>query len=314
MTCSRAEEQTLFRRVAVFAGGCTLEAAAAVVMAGSGPNDQAEVLEGLAALVDQSLLRLGEGAGARSCGRVALHHAGDDPRVRTGMPGGQWRGGGRAAGARGVLLQNLRNEAQTRIHSSEGSIVLNRLEAEHDNLRAALAWAIAQQEARLALRLTNASWRFWWMHSHLDQARLWLERALALPDPAHTGSPHRPRALVAAGYFARVQGDYAPAIARGEEALASARAMGDHDAMAAARFLLGLAAFDQGELEQARAHHQTALTLEQETGDRHGEALQLTRLGDVAIAQGSLGKADRWAKRRWPSGATVPMPGASPGH
>ena len=180
--------------------------------------------------------------------------------------------------------------AQPRIHGADGPVVLNRLEAEHDNLRAALAWAIARQEAKLALRLTIASWRFWWRHSHLDEGWLWLERALALPDPQHTGAALRPRGLVAAGYFARVQGAYAPAIARGEEALATARAMGDHGAMSAALYLLGLAAFDQGELEQARAHHQAALTLDQETGDRHGEALSLTCLGDIAIAQGNLGE------------------------
>jgi tetratricopeptide (TPR) repeat protein len=143
----------------------------------------------------------------------------------------------------------------------------------------------------LALRLTLASWRFWWMHSHLEQGRLWLERALALPDPALAGSVLRALVLVAAGYFARIQGDYARAIARSEEALAAARANGDLHVMAAALFSLGLIALDRGELEQSRAHHEAALTLERESGYRHGIAMQLNRLGDIALAQGRLAEA-----------------------
>ena len=130
------------------------------------------------------------------------------------------------------------------------------------------------------------------MHSHLDQGRLWLERALALPDPGETASTLRPRVLVDAGYFARVQGAYGDAVAMGEEALAAARTVGDHHTMAAALFLLGLTAFDRGELEQARAHHQAALTLERELGYFHGAALDLTRLGDIALAQGNPAEAE----------------------
>jgi tetratricopeptide (TPR) repeat protein len=130
------------------------------------------------------------------------------------------------------------------------------------------------------------------MHSHLDQGRLWLERALALPDPGETASALRPRVLVDAGYFARIQGAYGDAAVMGEEALASARAVADHHTMASALFLLGLTAFDRGELEQARAHHQASLTLERELGYHHGMALDLTRLGDIALAQGNPAEAE----------------------
>jgi non-specific serine/threonine protein kinase len=159
-------------------------------------------------------------------------------------------------------------------------------------LRAALAWAIAQGEADIALRLAKACWRFWWMHSHVDQGRLWLERALALSGPEATGSAIRPLVLVIAGYFARIQGDYAHAIALGEAALAAGRALSDPHPIGGADFLLGLVALDQGELELARAHHQAALTLHRETGYGHGIAMQLTCLGDIAVAQGDPAEAE----------------------
>jgi tetratricopeptide (TPR) repeat protein len=131
------------------------------------------------------------------------------------------------------------------------------------------------------------------MHSHLDQGRLWLERALAMPDLGETASTLRPRVLVDAGYFARIQGAYGDAVVMGEEALTAARTVGDHSTMASALFLLGLTAFDRGELEQARAHHQASLTLEREIGYHHGVALDLTCLGNIAVAQGNPTEADR---------------------
>jgi tetratricopeptide (TPR) repeat protein len=186
-----------------------------------------------------------------------------------------------------ALLEAMRD----RLHGVEGPALLNHLEAEHGNVQAALAWTVAEGEAELALRMTNAFWRFWWMRSHLGQGRLWIERVLALPDPHGAALAHRPRALVAAGYFARIQGDHEQAIAFGEEAMAAAREQGDSSAMAAARFLLGLIAFDRGDLETARTHHQVALILEREINDAHGLALQLTCLGEIAITDGDLGGA-----------------------
>jgi tetratricopeptide (TPR) repeat protein len=186
----------------------------------------------------------------------------------------------------------LLEAVQDRLHGPDGPATLDRLEAEHDNLRAALTWAIEEEKGEIALKLVHACWRFWWMHSHLDQGRLWLERALALPNPGGTASTMRPRVLVDAGYFARIQGAYGDAATMGEEALAAARTVGDRHTMASALFLLGLTAFDRGELELARAHHQASLTLEREIGYRHGVALDLTRLADIAVAQGNPAEAE----------------------
>jgi predicted ATPase/transcriptional regulator with XRE-family HTH domain len=286
------EEQVLFRRLAVFAGGFTLEAAEVVVTAGAdSPGAPGTVLEDLATLLDQSLLRLHEPTAPGSTGeaRFAMLETVREYAME------RLEASGEAATVRqahaGFYLALLES-AQDRLHGPDGPATLDRLEAEHDDLRAALTWAIEEGKGEIALKLAHACWRFWWMHSHLDQGRLWLERALALPDPGETASALRPRVLVDAGYFARIQGAYGDAVAMGEEALAAARAVGDRHTMASALFLLGLTTFDRGELEQARAHHQASLTLERALGYLHGVALELTCLGDIAVAQGNPAEAE----------------------
>jgi predicted ATPase/transcriptional regulator with XRE-family HTH domain len=283
------EEQTLFRRLAVFAGGIPLEAAE-VVGARSAPLSPPSVLEGLATLLDQSLLRQYEPAApstgearfamletVREYAMERLEASGEAEMIRQ---------------AHAAFYLALLEAAEGHLHGPDGPATLDRLETEHDNLRAALTWAIEEGKVEIALKLAHACWRFWWMHSHLDQGRLWLERALALPDPGAAVAALRPRVLVDAGYFARIQGAYEEAAAMGEEALAAGRAADDRNTMASALFLLGMTAFDRGELERARVHHEVGLTLEREVGNQHGVAIELTRLGDIAVAQGNLEEAE----------------------
>jgi predicted ATPase/DNA-binding XRE family transcriptional regulator len=282
--------QALFRRLAVFAGGFTLEAAAAVA-AGRADTTTAEeeVLEGLAILLDHSLLRLMEPPqrGATTEARFAMLETVREFAMERLAASDEEETIRRVHAAYHLALAEL---AQDRIHGPDGPATLDRLETEHDNLRAALAWAADRGETETALRLVNACWRFWWMHSHLDQGRLWLDRALTLSVEA-AGSVLRPLTLVAASYFARIQGDFARAIATGEEALAAAGVVGDPHAEAAASYALGLVALDRGDLEVARGYQQAALTIEREIGNRHGVAMQLSCLGDVAAARGDLAEA-----------------------
>jgi predicted ATPase/DNA-binding XRE family transcriptional regulator len=298
-------EQTLFRHLAVFSGGFALEAAEWVggrrsevgrmLLTGDlsshlppPTSDLApDTLELIASLLDQSLLRVADGfAGEPRCTMLEtvrefalerLEASGDGDAIRR---------------AHAAYYLALAEDIQARIHGPEGAVLLDRLETEHDNLRAALAWLIEEEDTELALRLAYASWRFWWMRSHLDQGRLWLERALALPDKGDAATiVLRPKTLVSAGYFARVQGDFARAIGMGEHALALARQIGDTNGTSAAFHLLGLVATDQGELDLARSYHEAALTLDREAGYSHGVAYQLSNLGDVALAQGDVAAA-----------------------
>jgi non-specific serine/threonine protein kinase len=129
------------------------------------------------------------------------------------------------------------------------------------------------------------------MHSHLEQGRVWLERALALADTEDVVSPNLPKTLVATGYFARVQGDTARARSLGELALALAQQIGDKHGTAVAHHLLGMLATDEGEFGEALAHHQIALTSHQQSGYQHGVAFQISCLADVALAQGDFSAA-----------------------
>ena len=234
---TETQEQTLFRRLAVFAGGFTLEAAAVVATAEARSARQGHVLEGLAALVDQSLLLGREAAAPDGTGEARfailetvreyalerLEISGEAEMIRH---------------AHAAFYLELLEAAQDRLHGPDGPATLDRLEAEHDNLRAALAWAIEEGKMEIALQLAHACWRFWWMHSHLEQGRLWLERALALPDPGDMA------AAVVRGCSSTP--DISPAsrvtygdAAHGRGGTGAARAVGDLHTMASALFCWG---------------------------------------------------------------------------
>ncbi len=284
------QEQTLFRRLAVFAGGFTFEAAEVVATGGAGASGApGTVLDGLATLFDQSLLRLQEPTAPDDTGeaRFAMLETVREYAMERLEISGE---AGTIRQAHAGFYLALLEAVQDRLHSPDGPATLDRLEADHDNLRAALTWATEEGKVEIALKLAHACWRFWWMHSHLEQGRLWLERALALPDP---GEPLRPAPAGAGrrGVLRPHSGRLRGRCRDGRGSTGVARAAGDRDTMASALFLLGFTAFDRGELEQARAYHQASLTLEREIGYQHGVAIELTRLGDIAVAQGNPAEA-----------------------
>ena len=272
------EEQELFHRLAVFAGGFTLEAAAAVA-AGE------PVLDRVTSLVDQSLLRLiaqptGEPRFAlletvREYALERLEASGDSAAVRL---------------AHAEYFLALAEQAEPELTGPEQMRWVDRLAVEHDNLRAALGWAVTRDSpTAIGVRLAGALWRFWWMHGHYREGREWLETALAQNAGTET---ERAKALYGAGSLATEQGDYDKATALLESALTAARAAGERVVAALALTDLGSIARQQGAYDRASEFHGEALALRREVGDRRGVAVSLANMGLAALHQGEYGRAD----------------------
>jgi predicted ATPase/DNA-binding SARP family transcriptional activator len=275
-------EKTLFRRLAVFAGGCTLEAAGAVCRG----ELEIDILDGLASLVDKSLLQKGE-------------QEDGEPRftMLETIREYAWErldDSGEAAATRGRHLDfflRFAEEAEPEIQSgAEQKAWLDRLEVEHDNLRAALARSEAQGEGEAGLRLGGALGEFWVMRGHLGEGRERLAELLKLPGmEARTAA--RAKVFHYAGRLAHGQGDCAAARALFEGRLAISRERGDKDGIAGSLHRLGGLAHAQGDYAAARLCYEEALAISRELGDKGRTAWSLYGLGHVVRAQGEYGAA-----------------------
>jgi tetratricopeptide (TPR) repeat protein len=168
---------------------------------------------------------------------------------------------------------------------------LGRLELEHDNLRAALSWALENDEGEVALRLVSAVWRFWHLHGDLTAGRRWADQALALPS-AQGRSRIRAKALIATGSLAYWQLDVPATMAAYQEALAIFRELDDTAGIAEATYNLAFVVSMEGRIAEAGDMFETSRAMFDEHGDRRGVADSLfglsimTRLqGDIAIAR-----------------------------
>jgi predicted ATPase/DNA-binding NarL/FixJ family response regulator len=268
------EERFLFRRLAVFAGGFMLEAAESVC-AGEGLEE--EVLEVLSHLVDKSLVLVEEQDGemryrlletVRQYASEKLKEAGEEAEVRQ---------------CHAAYHLALAEVAEPGLKGARPVAWLERLEREHDNLRAALGWALESGEAELGLRLAGTLGGFWLVRGHLSEGRHWLEAAL--DNRAEAPEPMRVKVLIRAGLIAREQGDYERSVALIEESLALARRLGDKVSVATALKNLGWAALLRNELERASELSQEAVSLQREMNDEGGLAQALTVLGLVTMVQ-----------------------------
>jgi predicted ATPase len=258
-------EQRLFRRLSIFVGGCTLPAVAAVCL-GDG-EAHPEVLDGVAALVDESLLQPVESVTTeprfrlletiREYGLEQLAASGDAEMV------------GRRHAA---YFLSLAEDAEAGLASADWQAWRRRLDAERENLRAALGWAVAWGETDIALRLVGPLWR-WFRPDAIAEGRRWVHQALALPGAS---GPLRAKALHALGVLAMQQGEYRVAAAAWKESIGVWRAAGDPTRLADALTYLG-------SIYRPSARAVPALL---------GEAIALTRqVGDprrLALALGFL--------------------------
>jgi predicted ATPase/tetratricopeptide (TPR) repeat protein/DNA-binding XRE family transcriptional regulator len=293
-----AKAQALLRRLAVFAGGCTLGATEAVCGPGNDEPGMRDTLEMLAVLVDNSLLvSLPGDAGSRegeprftmleTIREYALE------RLESSGEAGEMRR--KHASYYLALSETLQPEASP----ERAGDWVERLEEEHGNLRAALRWAIEAREAEIGGRLVLMSWRPWVERGHATEGRRWAEEVLALDgtetDAARALSrlPERKRAFLiqVAGILATTHGDYEGAATLYEESLAAFRDLDYKKGLSAPLRELGVLAFYRGDYALAVRLNEQALALAREFNNAFGIAYSLLALADAARGQGDLGRA-----------------------
>jgi predicted ATPase len=315
-------ERVLYRRLAIFAGGCTLESAEAVC-SGEG-LEQPDILDLLTHLVDKSLLVACESQGepryrylesVRQHAQEKLDAAGEVRWIRQ---------------RHCDLFVALAEQARPELAGGQQATWLQRLEQEHEELRAAQDWCQEASDAELSLRLVAALQEFWSMRGYWHEGRHRVESALDAAGSA--GSPGaRAAALSTGSWLALQQGDLDAAhrmesaalplwrergVVRGmakslnalanvahyrgdqatarqlyAEALELDRSVDDRRGMAQILGNLGNVAFAEGDLASARSLHQQSLDMKRSLRDSHGAAMSLNNLGNVAVAGGDMASA-----------------------
>ncbi|MCW3098276.1 MAG: putative ATPase [Chthonomonadaceae bacterium] len=282
-------EKTLLRRLSVFSGGWTLDAAESVCA--DDPEDPDakieawEVLDLLDSLVEKSLA-LSEEANQqrryrlletiRQYSRERLDESAEASAVRCRH--------------RDVLLRFVEETAE-QLGGPDQVEMLNRLEREHDNIRAAQDTCTREANGgRIALRIAGALWRFWHIRGHYAEGRRRFETALASPE-AQEPSAERMRALNGAGNIAWGQGDVATARLWYGASLDLARQLEDLKGVAAALGGLSLAAKRAGDLETARGFQEESLAIAREIGDARSIGTSLLNLGNIYGTLGDHAKA-----------------------
>jgi len=269
-------ERTLFRRLAVFCCTCTLEAVEAVC----NTSGDLDVLNDLESLVDQSLLNPSDVNGEPRFGMLESIREYALERLDAS-------GGGEAEEihrGHAAYFLALAEEAEPKLAGPEQLAWLKRLEAEHDNLRTALGWALESggADAELGLRLAVALERFWNMRGYWTEGRRWLEKTLE--KSGDVPAPLRAKLLWAMGYR---QEDPERAAALLQESLAIYRELRDKQGIARALAGLGNVALVQNDFEEATSHYEQSLTLFRELDDKPGISRSLHLLGNLAWYQGN---------------------------
>lgn len=273
------EHQAALRRLGVFAGGFTLEAAEAILA--EAPDPWIDGLDAVSILAEQSLIRtetdrLGETRyrmleTIRSFAREHLSEAGEADPVH--LAHGHW-------------VTTVVQDIYKFVLSPQAAHWLDICEREHDNIRTALTWALESHNVGLGTNIADRSWRFWEIRGYYTEARTWLERCLeAFPD-----APPRQRALLldGLGNITWKQGEVVTAARVLEESLAIWRDTGEEMALNAALSNLGAVMERLGNLDRAEALQREALDLARTYGDEEDISLTLNNLATVLWNQGDL--------------------------
>lgn len=282
-------EQQLFRCISIFVGGCTLEAIEAIASAST--DGRASILDAVTSLIDKSLLQQMEQEEEeprlimletiREYGLEALSTYGEEETTRQ---------------AHAAYYLALAERAEPHYGGPEQTVWLERLEREHDNLRAALLWSLEQAGTEMtpprietALRLGGALRRFWLVHAHVTEGRNFLEQALTTGEKAAT--PVRAKALIAAANLAVAQNDYERTEVLCQQSLTLFRELADQPGIAFSLQLQGSALWNRGNPATGRSLTEEALMLFRKIGDKSQTAWALTQLALLDSSQGQYSRA-----------------------
>jgi non-specific serine/threonine protein kinase len=270
------DEQAMFARLAVFVGGCTLDAVEAVCHPGD--DQPLAVLDSLASLVDRSLLRQVEGTEGEP--RFGMLETIREYAAERFEESGDAETGQRHA----EYYLALAEQAAPELLGPHQRTWLERLEREHDNLRAALGWALEHDEEKVGIRLAVVLGHFWEVRGHRTEGQEWLARVLARWPSAP--APARADALCAAGNLAYIRGAYERAAELLEESLSVRRALGDQWGTALSLHYLGRVVHYSGDFDRAAALYDESLAIRRAVGDERGVAWTLNSSGVLTRDRG----------------------------
>ncbi len=281
------QEQRLFRRLSVFVGGFTEEAAEAVCY--ETPREASSILDEIASLHDKSLLfqvekereaRFTMLLTVREYGLECLRNCGENERFQR---------------AHALYYVTLAERIEPEYFGTHSVEVLDQLELEYENLRTALIWLIESEQSELALHLGATLWWFWYARGHMSEGRQWFERLL--PGSENISAPVRAKALKSAGWLVYQQKDFDYAEALLKEGLEVYRLLKDEQNIATSLYRLGLVAWARGDYSSVRSLTEDALSLYYQVGSKEGIADSLLVLSYAAIEQGEYSKAHEQAEQ-----------------
>jgi len=273
-------EQTFFQRLAIFVGGCSLEAVEVICNTADDADQLAlDALDGLTALIDQSLLR--QEPTKEGAPRFVMFETIREFALERLQASDDWEATRRR---HADFFLALAEKAEPELTGPKQILWLNTLAQEHDNLRSVFSWIEETGQADYGLRLGAAIWRFWIVRGHKQEGRERLAALLALPGAAKP-TRERARVLNAVGTIMHELGDYSTARQRLDESLKIWREFDDKKGMATVINNLGWIAVQLGELVSANELSEESLTLHAELGDKRGMAVAFNNLAAVAYTQ-----------------------------
>jgi ATP/maltotriose-dependent transcriptional regulator MalT len=274
------EEQRLFRRLAVFVGGCSLEAIEAVgdnISRAMG-EENINVLDACISLLDKHLLQQQENQDGNSflSMLVTIREFALDALQRS-------EEAGITNQAHAQYYQTFVEESAPPVFDSKEMEWFDCLDQVQDNIRTALNWFIAEQDAEMALKLSGRLVRYWGVRGYMQEARQWLERALAMSD--NVSPSVLANALSGAAWLATELGEYERAETFCRESLRLYQELGELRGMALAYHRLG-GAYSRHNFAAACAALEESVTLYRRVGDRGGLTYSLMSLGAVNLVHG----------------------------